>query len=240
MQSPLIVYIHVPKAAGSTVNKHMYKHSDLGIAHCESIINTPEKMKNAASQFEWISGHVPLSEFEKKLGTSCNRKIKYFSSIRNPATQVASHYNWLIEIFHRAPDFYNDHPDHIKAISETIRKTDNTNPKEIIKNLIQFSGLFLNFQSRIVLGDDFNWNEGYVHKRLNTYTFISTSTNLSGLLKKMTGNTLSIKAKENASRYHFDKDVFKTKELRTFLLNRNFLDHTLYQAIQDRDSESGV
>lgn len=233
---PLIIYVHVPKTAGSTVNEYMRKVSNLSISHCESIINIPEQLNVAFATKEWISGHVPLSQFEKNIEALCKREVRYFTSVREPLAQIMSHYNWLIEIFHQSSNFYNGHPDKIKIISTKIRESDNSNPYEIIQNLKQFSGLFLNFQSRIVLGNNFDWNEGRLHERLSAYTFVSTSKNIPKLLFEMTGHKSTIIPRVNTSSYHFDKEVFSSKEISKFLLERNFLDLILYQAILDRDT----
>lgn len=228
---PLIAFVHVPKTAGSTVNRAVAAHFANGHAHCEAFVDTPAKLAAAARDADWLSGHVDFTRFSNRLGAVTDRPIRWFATLRDPVAQVMSHYNWVIEIYHRGPRFYESHPAHIREVSARIRASDNSDPEQIVRNLREFSGLFLNMQARTVLGGGFNWNQGRIPRRLGQYDFVATERDVAQMLATMTGAAPDLTRRENASTYHFDKAVFSRPRLRNFLLRENFLDWTLYQAV---------
>lgn len=230
--SPLIVFVHVPKAAGSTVNRALQDRFDDGYPHCEEIIDRPNELTRRAPRIDWISGHVELDRLQRNLRAATPRRLRLFAAIREPVQQVMSHYNWIIEIFHRGEIFYRRHPAQIKAISARLRASDHADPTVVIDNLKAYPGLFFNQQSRTILGSDFDWNGGGLLKRLGRYEYVANEDSLSDLVALMTGAVPAQASRENASSYHFDKSVFATPKLRKFLMRENFLDWTLYQALK--------
>lgn len=228
---PLIFFVHVPKAAGSTVNAHLHDLLPNGFSHCEAFMNIEDRMIQAANSCDWLSGHVDLGTIETILEQATDRPVRYFACMREPAKHVMSHYNWIIEIFHRGGSFYEGHPPRIKEISETIRSSPQ-DPASIAANLDRFAGLFLNTQSRIILGHKFNWNTGQIYQRLNRYEMIVDSGNVPALLSHLLDQPIERERKENVSRYHFDPAVFESDELKEFLRTRNTLDEILYEVFE--------
>lgn len=232
--NPLIFFVHVPKTAGSTVNAHLKQAMPNGRAHCEAIINNPAALKQAAESMDWLSGHVDLTRARNNLSAVSNRPVRYFACLREPTKHVRSHYNWLIEIFHRGESFYENHPAVVKEISARIRGTDNSDPLGIIANLKKNSMLFLNFQSRISLGNGFRWNSGALHQQLDTYEMIACEDGLGALIERMTGSPVSTLSRANEARYHFDPAVFQTPELQEFLKRNNTLDDIIYHIVRNQ------
>lgn len=236
---PLIVFIHVPKTAGSTVNR-ILAAARPGLEHCEAIIGQPEVLRRKLSDLDWISGHVPFDRMHAALRQATDRPLRFFTAVRDPIAQVASHYNWLIEIHHRGKAFYRDHPDHIRVISERIRASDNTDPAAIIENLDRYQGLFLNQQSLTVLGARFNWSSGQLPRHLRAYDYIATERTLPTLIGRLAGPLAERPPRENVSPYHFDVSIFRQGPVRNFLMRNNFLDWTLYRALADRHVRAAI
>jgi hypothetical protein len=235
MTDPLIFFVHVPKTAGSTVNAVLHERMPGGRSHCEAFIADQAQWEQSAATCPWLSGHVDLSTAENALSASTSRELRLFTCMRDPTRHVMSHYNWLIEIFHRDAQFYESHPPHIKCISETIRSSPQ-DASSIAGNLIRFAGLFLNSQSRTILGNGFDWNTGAVYQRLERYEMIVDSDNVAMLTTHLLGEPSATARRENVSRYHFDPAVFDSEEMRDFLRANNTLDELLY-AILDLQSE---
>lgn len=230
---PLIFFVHVPKTAGSTVNAHLKMAMPNGKMHCESIINNETLLKAAAETLDWMSGHINLSTAQSRLAAVTDRPVRYFACMREPTRQVASHYNWLIEIHAKGRDFYERHPKQIKEISQRIRSTDNSTAAGIISALLKSPGLFLNFQARTVLGPDFRWLTGRIYQQLEKYEMVCTEEKISELVARMTGQPAVELSTKNASPYHFDRTLFDTEEMRDFLRKNNTLDYILYGLVRD-------
>lgn len=225
---PLTVFVHVPKTAGSTVNQHLSDWSKAGLTHAERFLGKPGKLARRLPRLHWISGHIALNKFLKLLGDTTDRKLHFFGLMRDPAAQVASQYNWQIEIFRRGGRFYRSHPASIRAISERIRATDNTDPAAIIANLQADPGLFLNLQSRFLLGDEIDLDSPAFDDRLARYDLIAATPET--VIERITG-TRPTATRQNTSPYHFDPAVFDTPALRDFLARENRHDLRLYTRI---------
>lgn len=230
--SPLIFFVHVPKTAGSTVNDYLHQRLPNGRSHCEAFIND-DRLPGFASTADWFSGHVDLTTASTRLALATQREIRFFSAVRSPVQQVISHYNWLIEIAHRGQEFYDSHPADIRAVSETIRSS-GTDAASIAANLRRWSSLFLNMQSKLVLGHNFKGtNEAHIRERLSIYERISLSEDISPLVEAMSGAPATDNRVINSSRYHFNPDVFATDELVECLQTSNSLDVLLYRIVED-------
>lgn len=230
----LMVYVHIPKTAGSSVNQILREWDDNGRSHFHHEINSDsESLKGALGAATWISAHCDQPKMSEKFSSLTSRSLKFYTIVRSPFAQVASHYNWLIEIFHRGESFYSGHPERIKEISETIRNNDNSDPVKIIGVLRKFSRLFLNQQSRYVLGPNFKGGSADdIFRQLMRYEYIATEDKLSALVKAMTGRDVKDIPVENRSDYHFDKGVFRDYRILDFLGSQNHLDSALYEVIK--------
>jgi len=224
------VFIHVPKTAGSTVNDYLQRGNPLGASHAESWINNDSILSEKASELDWVSGHIPFPHMQARLSAYTSRPLLFFTVVRDPFKQLMSHYNWLIEIFHRGEEFYNNHPPIVKEISSSIRSADNNNPEVVANQIMKASSLFLNQQSRFVLGkitksisdEDFN-------KLLSVYKNIATEISLSNLVEKISGRPYLREHRVNVSPYHFDQRVFESEFLKSFIEEHHVADLALYR-----------
>lgn len=233
MSSPLIFFVHVPKTAGSAINAMLKEHEPNGADHQEHLFEDKAALKKAAESFAWMSGHVDFSIASKRLAEATDRPVRFFTCVRDPAKQVASHYNWLIEIFHKSPQFYAGHPPVLREISSVLR----AGPFDldtVIGNLSAYQVLFLNGQSRFVLGSAFDWNVPELGSQLARYEKIATSSEASALVSAMLGRDVDAATRVNESRYHFDPSIFDQPDMRRFLAQWNARDEVLYRMLTTR------
>ena len=236
LTSSINVFIHVPKTSGSTINKYYERSKFTGESHCEAWIDNDKDVSEKVLYLEWLSGHVPFLEMRKRLCEHTSRDLRFFSCIRNPLEQLMSHYNWLIEIYNRGGHFYDGHPTVIKEISHAIRTTDNSQPENVIQQIKASPGLFLNQQSRFILGENPHAlsDQGY-KEALKVYEFIATETTLPKLINQLSGLPYDDEKRENVSAYHFDKAVFKSDIMQEFLNEQNAADLRLYTFIKNQE-----
>lgn len=231
---PLIVFVHVPKTGGSTVNKVLWSCSHRGRGHCEEIprLNFPD----AASRNDWLGGHLPRDKFATSL-ISLYRPLEYFTIIREPVSQLISYLNWYYEIYNRGPIFFLAHPHDQQLRSAEVRATDFSKTSSIIALLRRYRGYFLNVQARMILGNDCAKIPGSeVARRLEAYTFVATNENLSALYPAFGFAHLPThinELRENAARkYYFDTTLFQSQEILDFLAQHHSHDFRLYNCVR--------
>ena len=229
-REPLTVFVHVPKTGGSTVNRILRESLGEGRDHCEGFWSDPKQVGDAARACRWLSGHLPRDEMEAALVGVSGRRLEFFTVLREPAAQVASQYNWLMEIQFRGEAFFKSHPPEIQAMSREIGASRNEDVSVVIGNLRRHRPLFLNQQSRLVLGSggDGVTSESEIRERLRAYRSIGTEHTLLGLAGQMIGEKVSVVPQENTSPYHFDPAVFETSAMREFLAVEHAADLSLY------------
>ena len=231
---PIICFVHIPKTAGSTVNHLLAKHLPNGQAQAHALIENSEALPKRIKKMDWLSAHLPYSRFRSAVMAATDRPRHIYSLLRTPSAQVMSHYNWLIEIFHRGSGFYEGHPQHIKKISQAIRNADNSDPRQVIGLLRTHSGLFLNTQARFVLPNAFKNAEGDdLIKALRRYRGIHVQDQLPALMKQMLEKDIDAEKRINSAIYHFDTAVFDTPEIREFLSRENALDERVYAQVAE-------
>ncbi len=236
--STLKAFVHVPKTAGSMVNGHLNRSELLGKDHIEAWRGKPELAKTQLRKLDWVSGHVNFPEMRAMLSAASPRPLEFYTALRDPVQQLASHYNWLIEIYHRGKAFYENHPAPIKNISERVRNADNSNPFEVIAQLEAAPGLFLNQQCRTVLGENLgDMSAEMLHNRLSVFRYIACETTLPTLIQNLLKRPSGVLSHDNASTYHFDPSIFQSKELQTFLAQRHAADLALYGFVVSRSDD---
>lgn len=237
---PLIVFVHLPKTAGSTVNRYLQKSHLAGRAHIEAWQDHQVRAKRKIRKFDWVSGHIALPKMQAFLADATPRPLQFYSAVRDPIKQIASHYNWMIEIFHKGPRFYNSHPLIIKEISQNIRRSRNITVEEIIEQLKKSPGLFLNMQSRYLLGEDVvNLSKTEIRKRLSAYEYVAHEAALGQLIQRMTGTYPAQPAHLNRSRYHIDPGLFRTDAMNDFLAENNATDQIVYELVKEQLAARG-
>ncbi len=226
---PLVVFIHVPKTAGTTVNTHLAAWAG-GQDHIEKFRDKPVRLKSKADRLHWISGHLALNQMQALLGSATKRPLTIYGLMRDPVAQIASQYNWLLEIRHRGGRFFRGHPQPIRDLSDHLWASDNADPGVVIQNICARPGLFLNLQARFLLGDDLKFSEDTGVARLRSYSCLST--NPDQVVSAITGAQPQQARQENASPYHIDRSVFEADEMQAFLQKRHRFDLRLFARVQ--------
>lgn len=236
--NPINVFIHVPKTAGSTVNDYLERSSAHGASHIEAWINDDALAPERLMRLDWVSGHVQFPHMRARLAASTARHLRFFTLVRDPIKQLMSHYNWLIEIYHRGDAFYNGHPQRIKEISQEIRTSNNDDPRSIIRQISSAPGLFLNQQSRTVLGDLTHIpSADELNFRLTVYDHIATESSLPNFVKQISGLKYEDSRRANVSTYHFDRAAFESNDMKEFVADRHAADLALYRHLREREAQ---
>lgn len=224
---PLIFFVHVPKTAGSTVYSYLAEAEPAGRIHVETILGKETAFRNAASSAPWMSGHVPLLDAIRSVSAATDRKVRYFSLMRNPTDQIRSHYNWFYEMHARGPAFYDDVPSWAKEVSAAIRASADT-PGAILENLRRYRDVFMNNQARHILDPNLSMPMG---EGLRHYEMIATEQNISDLLTRMLGRQTIVKRSVNASLYHFTLAHFDDPQVQEYIASANTLDWQIYRQV---------
>lgn len=230
---PLVVHVHVPKTAGSAVNALLGRHLGPGHDHVQNHPGGAAALGPALDRFEWISAHMPRPDFETALDR-VRRELRWIVALRDPRRQIASHYNWLIEIGRRGMPFYLGHPPHIREIHRRIAASDNSRPDAVIANLEKNPGLFLNMQARFALGTARLRRAEDIAAQLERYDAVLTDDRLVEGLRPLVPGVRPLEDRVNASRYHFDAAVFSHPEVEAFLAERNAADLALWRYVTAR------
>jgi hypothetical protein len=229
---PLIVFVHVPKTGGNTVGKLLWTCSHRGQGQCEGIPGP--KLLDAARHLDWLGGHLQKEIFATSL-ISLDRPIEYFATIREPISQILSALNWQFEIYNRGPMFFLAQNPNVQLLSAGVRATDFSKASSVIALLLRYGTL--NFQARMILGDDFATIPATeVARRVAAYTFIATMENLSALYPAFGFAQLPEQIndlRENAAqKYYFDTTLFQSQEILDFLAQHHAHDFHLYDCVR--------
>lgn len=142
-----IFFIHIPKAAGSSVNDCISSSIDGDYyTHIEGLRDQWDEI--AGSQF--LSGHIRYEEYERVFS---HRDYVVFAFFREPLSHVKSHMNWVRRLIE--PELASErelHSSMVQSISDRLAELDFGNVKQLesyVKNLTPIAyGLFDNCQVR--------------------------------------------------------------------------------------------
>ena len=231
---PLIVFVHVPKTAGSTVKKVLHYCTPRGLRDAQDVLGNSAAFLGLARRSDWVGGHVHRDRFGNSL-IWLDRPVEYFASVREPLAQLVSHVNWSFEKYHRGNYYYEVGLEEQQLDAE-VMSTDLSCPAAVISLILRHSINYLNCQSRYVLGADFTEiSDAEISRRLATYTYVASETDLHSLYRSFGFLQLpqgfdDIRA--NAAKLHFDPWVFYTQELQKFLAYHHKHDFRLYAAVR--------
>ncbi len=231
---PLIAYIHVPKAAGSTIKTILglcTPHQDRNI---QFLMKDRDSLLSLARNSHWIGGHAQRDRLASRL-TWLNRPIEYYSSVREPLAQLVSHLNFS---FHRflQPNYYVNHNVDEQRLDAEVMSVDFSNSAAVMNLLLRHAHHYLNVQSRYVLGVDFrDISNGEIARRLASYTYVALESEVPKLSRAFGFAQLPRdvdKISENVSKLHIDTRVFDSPQLQEFLDHHHRHDARLYAAVR--------
>lgn len=125
-----ILYIHIPKTGGSSVNKFISSHfrSDEVLTHAESAPGWNNNISEKGTAF--ISGHIRYPVFKDLLG-SLDDYLKVVT-LRNPVSHVISHLAWVRRLSDPGQEArFANHPVPIQDLSRKLANIDLGSPEYI-------------------------------------------------------------------------------------------------------------
>ena len=127
---PKLLFMHIAKAAGSTVNSFFASHypGNQYAVHIESNEkwrSSPDDLK----KLRFISGHIHLHALKKKLDLKDYYKV---TVVREPYSQLCSHLSWIRRLSDPGEEQrYKQHESYIQKFSSKLAKIDFANPEEL-------------------------------------------------------------------------------------------------------------
>lgn len=231
---PLIVFVHVPKTAGSTVQTVLHKCTPRGHGNVQVVLHDRASFLELARNADWIGGHVSREALANGL-VWLNRPVEYFASVREPVAQLVSHLNFSFERYGR-DDYYDLHDRGQQQLDAEVMATDFSNPAAVMALLFRHGDLFLDMQSKLVLGADFaQISDDEIRRRLASYTYVATEHDLPALYRAFGFARLPedvAELRENVAKSHFDARIFDSPQLRAFLVRHHRHDLRLYDAVR--------
>jgi len=231
---PLIVYIHVPKTAGSTIKTILNFCTARGHPYIEEIFGDRATILNLARNSDWIAGHVQRDSLATSL-IWLDRPVEYFSSVREPVAQLVSNLNFSFQRYSLS-NYHVEVSRDQQQIDVEVMSTDFANPTAVMDLLFRRADLYLNLQSRFVLGGDFaEIADDEIARRLATYTYVASEDDLLKLYRTFGFAQLPEgieQIRENVAKPHINSQIFNSPQLRQFLANHHRHDLRLYAAIR--------
>jgi hypothetical protein len=244
LNAPLL-YVHIAKTAGSTVNKVISKWFDEGssLIHAESKENWREIVSDKGVKF--LSGHIPYVEFKRfeKINSFYKKAITF----REPYSHIISHLAWICALSleeNRAR--YEAHPAYIQKLSDKLHETDLSSPDEIKKLIESLSDdefrLLDNTQTRYIRSEIskecVDWLDlEAALKNLYDFDFIGIDNNISGFLTKIADSyQLEYQAedrRENVLNNKFGLDL-NNESIKSVLLPLVKYDLELYEKVKEK------
>jgi len=231
---PLIAFVHIMKAAGSSVNRLLELCSPRGRNWCHHFYEDRHLFLQLALTNDWLSGHLGADSFHERL-KELDRPVEYFSVVRDPALQIISHMNYSFERYNR-PDYLELHTQEERERDFQIMSLDFGDVSAVIKFLTRHADIFLNIQSRYVLGEDYaDLSDEEVDHRLAVFTYIGTTETLDRLYRAFGFVMLPPDTgllRENVAQQHIPYALARNGELIDFLERCNAHDMRLWRQVK--------
>jgi hypothetical protein len=231
--SALIVYVHIPKAAGTTVINFLGQCSHLGL---NLHLNDPGLRFSRAQleSLDWISAHLAADRF-KHATMWISRKVEFYSAVRNPTSRIVSQLNYSFEQI-KQKDYSSHHSAKQIEIDADVLAVNFSDPESIIELLSKHRYHFLNVQAYHILGEDYESISLEESKeRIACYKYIAhekTIHKLYDAFEFYKKPEFSPETKLNMSPPHFDYSIFQHRKLTDFLNVTNRKDVVVYELVR--------
>ncbi len=114
-----IFYFHVPKTAGSSINKFFSDNLSKHHFHIENVKNLD---KEFCTKYNFLSGHVSYNRMDKVLDL---KKWITFATFREPVSYTISHLKWVRKLADRGEEErFNSHPKIFQKIALKMAEYD--------------------------------------------------------------------------------------------------------------------
>lgn len=122
-----LLYFHVPKTAGSSINNFFSKNIQNYHFHIESVKNLNHDF---CQRFQFLSGHVTYNRMSKML--NLNEWIT-FATFREPLSYTLSHLKWVRKLADAGEEKrFNEHPEIFQKIALKMTEFDFSKAQEIL------------------------------------------------------------------------------------------------------------
>jgi hypothetical protein len=139
LNKPPLLYVHIPKTAGSTVNKVLAEWfgDEHSIIHAETKTYWKESVKQ--NKLAYLAGHIPYVVFSKMQLLSGFKKAITF---REPYSHVISHLSWIRALaLAENRQRYEAHPEYIQQLTDKLASYDLAFPDQITDAINSFNQL---------------------------------------------------------------------------------------------------
>ena len=127
---PRLLFMHIAKAAGSTVNRFLASHYAEGsyLLHIESEAAWRDD-PGSLHKYDLLSGHVGLFALKRRFGTGGYRLV---TVVREPFAQLTSHLAWVRRLSDPGEEQrFNRHPEYVQAFSRKLAGLDFTHVADL-------------------------------------------------------------------------------------------------------------
>lgn len=235
-------FVHIPKAAGSSVNDIFTKSLSnvQTYTHIEGIRDQWERISHSA----FLSGHIRYSEYADFFSKS---DFVVFSFLREPYAQLRSHLNWVRRLVEpELLEFRKGHAKHIQGIADRLALVDFTSIAsldEFVSNIKNggFLGLFDNCQVRYLssvspnerVNDEHLQEAIYNLRQLHFVGICEYSKESQSMLLKLM-NLREVKAGQHSNSNSYDYGLnIKSEDIRSTLNPLVKYDKKLYEIALD-------
>ncbi|MGV2130865.1 hypothetical protein ACQZ4Q_09525 [Agrobacterium vitis] len=231
----LIVFIHIMKAAGSSVNRFLEYCSPKGHWWLHNYINSPDVIRDLSLQSDWISGHFRREEIEPIIST-LSRRTEFYSAVRNPTRRLLSHINYSIERFKR-PDYYKLHNKKEQIIDFSIMGRGLSNKYNLFDIILINEADFCNIQAKMIIGSEFDKiSTDEIRNIISSYKYISDENNIEKLYKSfgyVYNKDYIGDIHENKSQIYIEPSLFEDEELIEFCKEHCYYDYVVYDMVRE-------
>jgi hypothetical protein len=238
-----LLYVHIAKTAGSTVNKVLSEWFGQGnsLIHAESKINWKDRVKQKNVKF--LSGHIPYQEFNKTRELNSYKKAITF---REPYSHVVSHLSWIraLSLLENKAR-YKAHPEYIQILSDKLASYDLSCSMQLTEVINSFTSieyrLLDNTQTRYIRTDISKASVDEVDfinavDSLKHFDFVGVDNDISGFLAKVAAEysfeSIEEERRENVLNDKFGLDIDKL-EIKEALFPLVQYDLKLYDVVKD-------
>ncbi len=123
-----LLYFHVPKTAGSSINKYFSANLPNHHFHIESVSKLD---KDFCESYQFISGHVSYNRMDNILNLD---EWITFATFREPLSYVISHLKWVRKLADASEkERFDAHPEIFQTIAMKMTNFDFSKSSEIVK-----------------------------------------------------------------------------------------------------------
>ncbi|MVA25078.1 hypothetical protein V6582_01385 (plasmid) [Agrobacterium vitis] len=232
---PLIAFIHIMKAAGSSVNRFLEYCSPRGHWWLHNYLSSPDTIRQLSLESDWISGHFRRDEIEPIIH-NIGRRVEFYSAVRNPTRRLLSHLNYSIERFKR-PDYYKLHNKKERILDFSIMGRGLSNKYNLFEIILKNEEDLCNIQAKFILGSNFDkMSIDDIREKVSSYKFICTEKNIKELydsfdfiLDEYNENDIF----ENKSEQYIDFNLEEDDEFIEFCKENSSYDYVVYEMVEN-------